>query len=207
MLKKAGLLFFLLFLNILYPLGLTTPVYAQSPSQISEITYLSNNIAITPANISEITQNEILLGYIFGGNVNYNIRAGFYINGNYVVKLSYKRNNNLIYIELTNKTPDFTGTISFPDCCSNVLMPLTLSITILNSTKTFIDQNSPLYLSFAIFTINYYEGLVSKYQISSVNAIGYPYPPRAFIVGLMILLTGLVPVFILDKALLKVSRR
>ena len=207
MVKKACLLFFLLFFNILYPLGLATPVNSQTPSQISELTYVSNSIIITSSNISKILQNNIFVGYIFGGNTIYHIRAGFYINGDFALRLTYIRDNVQISLLLSKNNPDFNGTITYYDCCSNVLKPLTLSIAISNTTKALIDPNFQLLLSYTVLTNNYYRELVSKYKISSVNALGYPYPPRAFIVGLMITLVGVIPIFIVDKVLLKLLRK
>lgn len=197
----------LLFFSSMYSLTAISPSYSQSSAQISELTYSSNIFVANQFNITNLIQKSYTLGYIYGGFTLYDIRAGIYVNRDLSIDLLFTRDTQSIIFNFNRYSPVFNGSFSFSACCSNVLKPLTLSVSLLNNDQGLTNSSFILFISYTILTVSHYQSLVSKYRISSVNALGYPYPPRNFIIGLMILLVGTSPALFIDKLLLRFLRR
>ena len=175
-------------------------------SAMNDISFYTHSFSITSSNASTTFSDNVLAGSIFGGNTNYMVVASIIGTATQQVRLLFSRGSETVFFSLDSQSPNWHGKISFSGCCSNVLENLYVQLQ-LEQNSTVI-QNVPNFLvAYSIY--KYQESTSSSIDIfgSSNNDLGYVYPTRNYIIGLMILLIGMIPVSLMVLFLRKYLRK
>jgi hypothetical protein len=211
---KFFLVIFLLFLSSFSRIDYNTNNY-QKPSinlpiinkitNNSELKFYSNYTTISTPDFTSIPALIIPIGLFYGQNVYYFLVAHLSENSSVSIKFFLQRNLESYYFILEPGS-SWEAIISFKDCCKDILQQTNiffeanfLNIIPNNSIYEFL-----VYYSFYKYPIS---GIPDPANSTSLNALGFPFPPRTFIVGLMILIIGIIPIAIFDLILTKLSKR
>ncbi len=207
-LKKELLAVFIVLSLINTPAFLNATVSTENfPSTTSnELTFYTNSFTITASNASISSSNKVLAGSVYGGQTKYTIVASLDGTSKQPIHLIFIRDLEYIYINLDNNNRNWNGQIYFKGCCSNVLVNLYVQLQVEHNSSVTLNS-TPLLVVYSIY--KFQESTSSSLGIfgTSKNALGYPYPSRYFIIGLMIILIGMIPVTLVVLLLRKYIRR
>lgn len=197
----------LLIIFIVFPssaISFTTKTFQNS--QDTELTFYSSSIAVTPQNKSSFISTIISLGMVYGGSKNYLFLASLTEDLSYTINIYLQRSTQSIYIVLDSVNSFWNGNISFSGCCSMILENLYASFSIFSQPSNISSNGTLFRLDFVIYKlpITGYSGYLSS---GVINALGFPYPTKTYIISLMITIIGIIPEAIGVKLLIKLTRK
>ena len=206
MLHKPLISLFIVVLISITPAVASSSINSSNNQQTSELLSYSLGLTVTSGNITSLASTIIHPGLILAGGQNYQVLFALSNKIPIILNVVFSRLTEVIYFNIDSANESFIGIVSFNGCCANILDNLSINFVITSHVST-INQNGTLFrLDLAIYKIplTSYQGFIPS---SEVNVLGYPYPPKLFILGLMINLLGILPLAILFKVIMKFTRR
>ena len=197
---------FIIVLISITPTVASSSINSFKNQQTSELLSYSLDLTVTSGNITSLASTTIHPGLILAGGQNYQVLFALSNKIPIILNVVFSRLAEVIYFSIDSANESFIGIISFNGCCTNVLDNLSINFVITGRPST-INQNGTLFrLDLAIYKIplTSYQGFIPS---SEANVLGYPYPPKLFILGLMINLLGILPLAILSKVIMKFTRK
>ena len=173
----------------------------------NELSFFSNYFSVTTNNVSQAISTQQMSGLIFGGNTKYYLVTALNEEISFPVSLQLTRGAETITIFLSFLKPVWEGTFSFSGCCVTILQNLSIQL-VYNSQWVNNSYNGTIFtVYFSIYKFPLPGTPLSSQTSSGNNALGFPYPPRAFVLGLMVLLIGMIPIGLVVQILKKFTRR
>ena len=185
----------------------STVISYNAASDTNEITFFTDFISVATNNISQVISTKLLVGLIVGGNTEYYLVTALNEQINFPVSLLLTRGVETDSIFLSFQKPIWEGTFSFGGCCENILQDLYIQLAYSPQSVNSSYNGTIFTICFSIYKYPLPGTPLNSQLSSGNNALGFPYPPRAFIVGLMILLIGMIPIGLVVQILKKFTRR
>ena len=198
---------FLLTLSLVLSTIITQITFVQASSDnlsYGDLGFYTSHIIVTTANASQVVNQSYYIGPVYGSGQPYNVVA--LLNASFQVKLIFIRADEGNYILLNSLKTVWLGNISFYGCCQYTTEPLYLTLEF--TSNIISNQSTTLFdLYFSIYS---YAGISTSTldsSLSTLNALGYPYPSRNYRIGLVIIMVGTAPLAIFDQLLKNYLRK
>ncbi len=176
-----------------------------SQSHSNGAIFFTRSLHFTENNFS-LGNNEVLAGSVFGYGTVYFVSSFLQATVKVSLSLVLMRGNEGVYISLSSNHPLWEGNISFSGCCNYYAENLFVNLQFFH-VVTSNQSNVIFSVYYSIFSYPLLNTGTNTNTSIKLNALGYPYPSRDYVLGLMLTLVGVIPMTIIVNILKKFSRR